>query len=268
MALKARIKANEYSTLSAAIQAEYKVADDGDYVIDVVATDGWDLQNIAGLTSTLQKQKNDLQTARGLLKQYELDGEPLDPKAAAEAITKLKKLGSLDPEQLASEKVKVALGQQQEQFNKALSTKEQEAKSLLQQLEQVLIDQAATAALAGKGGNIKLLLPHVKSNARLVKTDSGFQVQVVGNDGNPRIKVANGQTVDMTLEQLVEEMASSDDYAAAFAAQSRSGGATPPGAGGAGGAGRPRVISSADSAALSNNLEAIAKGQVQVAIGQ
>lgn len=226
MALKARIAKAIYDALNDTLKAEYK-EDGDDFVLDVTPVAGYALENIEGLRTTLSKLKADVTSQKKLLKDFEVDGEMIDPSQVHDLLKKFKDMGNLTPEQLAETKVKSALEQQQTQFNKQISQKDTLIGSLRGHLEKVLIDQSATSVLASKGGNIKLLLPHIKSSLKVVEDDQGFSVKVIGADGNPRVSVNRGTTSDMTLEQLVEELAASEDFSMAFTSQSKPGGGTP-----------------------------------------
>jgi hypothetical protein len=262
MALKARITKAIYDALNDTLKAEYK-EDGDDFVLDVTAVGGYALENIEGLRNTLSKLKAENAASKKILKEFEVDGEVADPAQVHDLLKKFKEMGNLTPEQLAETKVKSALDQQQAQFNKQIKAKDDTVTSMRSHLEKVLIDQAATAVLASKGGNIKLLLPHVKSALKVIEENGEFGVKVIGADGNPRVSVARGQTSDMTLEQLVEELAGSEDFSMAFTSQSKPGGGTPPSKPGSVNGGAVKKVAASDLGNFS--LEDIAAGKVTVA---
>lgn len=226
MALKARITKAIYDSLNDTLKAEYK-EDGDDFVLDVTAVGGYALENIDGLRTTLSKLKADVASSKKALKDFEIDGELIEPARVHDLMKKFKDMGNLSPDELAAAKVKSALDQQQEQFNKQVAKRDGELTSMRSHLEKVLVDQAATAILASKGGNIKLLLPHVKAALKVVEENDSFGVKVIGADGNPRVSVSRGVTSDMTLEQLVDELATSEDFSMAFTSQAKPGGGTP-----------------------------------------
>jgi hypothetical protein len=256
MALKAKLA--KLDGLDETIKAMYR-ADGDHFILDVEPVDGFKLEDVGALTNALGRQKSEITELKDKVAKF---GD-LDPVTAKQAMDKLKELGTLDPAELAKERVKTALAQQQEQFNTQLSAKDAEISGMTKQLEAVLIDQAATAALAAKGGNIKLLLPHVKASARMVKTDKGFAVQVIGDDGHPRITATRNGTADMTLDQLVEEMSANEVFAAGFTSKANPGGGTRVN-GNPSTTGNPKTIGATDQNAVNNSLESIAKGDVIV----
>ena len=73
-----------------------------------------------------------------------------------------------------------------------------------------------------------LLLPHVRRYLKRVEEGDDFKVIVVDDKGNPRVAGANGDL--MTVEQLVAEMKTKDEYAGGF----KGTGASGSGAGGSG----------------------------------
>jgi len=260
MALKAKVL--DISSLPEAIRALYRQEDDF-FVLDVETVDGFALEDVSGLKSAMQKQRTQINMLKDSMKAFEIDGVMMDPAAAQSAMAKVKELGNLSPTELAEQRVKSALEQAGAQFKKQLETKDAEISGLTGHLSSVMIDQAATAALAAKGGNIKLLLPHVKQQVKLVKDDKGYHTQVIDGDGNARIHVASGRTSDMTLEQLIDEMSASTDFAAAFNATAKPGGGSE-GNRRPNGNGSPRVIRASDQAAVNGSIVDIAAGKTQV----
>jgi hypothetical protein len=258
MALKAKLP--NLNGLPEAIQALYRQEGET-FILDVEPADGFALEDVTNLKSALGRQKTEIDSLKTKVASF---GD-IDPDKAKTALKKLEELGTLDPAELAKERIKVAIQQQQEQFNTQLSAKDQELNTLTQHLTTVMVDQAATAALAAKGGNVRLLLPHVKSMARVVKGDDGkFGVQVVDGAGHPRIVASKNGTTNMTLEELVAEMSASQDFAAAFTSQSRSGGGSNPTLNG-GGNGRLKTIDANDQNAINGSIEDIAAGKTELA---
>jgi len=96
-------------------------------------------------------------------------------------------------------------------------------------LSEYLIDKEAITALtankAKNGG--KVLLPHVQSKLRVVKTDDGkYVVRAIGEDGNVRY---NAAAAPMTVEDVVKEVKQSPDYAFAFDSEAGAGTGAAPG---------------------------------------
>ncbi len=258
MALKAIVESPE--ELPEGLEDHYRERD-GKFLLQVEAVGGLALEDVSGLKSTLGKTKRGLEEAqRGLAKFGDLD-----PERVKSDLARLEELSRLDPEteadRIAENKIKARESQLLEQHKKELDSLVQGQETLKGQLQKVLIDAAATKAIAENDGAIELLLPHVRAQARLKQLDGGdYAVEVVGPDGTPRIGDARG--APMTIDQLVEEMRSSKAYARAFDGSGQAGGGTPSSTGG----GAPAVhrVDIGDQAALNNSIEAIAKGEVTV----
>lgn len=100
------------------------------------------------------------------------------------------------------------------------------AKSLMDQLEALLADNAARTELAD-AVDPDLVLPFVKSNLRVVEDEGKFQAFVVDADGNRRYSGVTGQP--MTIKELVGEMRASEKYRPLFKSETRRGSGSVPG---------------------------------------
>lgn len=247
MALPAILTEEEYTKLaphlaSEAVKAlgvEYAKGEDGRYVAVVAGRDGYALENVQGLRSSVEASRAERDAAQAILKRY---GE-LKPEDVAAVLDKARKFDGLDG--------KVADAKRQfEEWREehAKTTAEQTAAKVAavaaerdgyrSQLEQHLIVGQATQILADPQikGNPALLLPIIR--------DTTDAVEEQGEDGRKvlRVRVLNPAKVGrerigksggpMTLEELVGELRLDSRYAAAFEGSGSSGGGTPPGGGG------------------------------------
>lgn len=128
-------------------------------------------------------------------------------------------------------------------------------------METHLIDAAIATELAKHSDTPRLLMPHMKTQVKVMEQDGQFVARVVDAAGNVRIGKGQGAS-PMSIAELVDEMKTSTEYAPAFRGTGSSGGGASRSAGGASGA---RVIPAGDNAALIANLEGVAKGTTQVA---
>lgn len=141
-----------------------------------------------------------------------------------------------------------------------LGARDKRISALQAALEQRLVDAEATRELAEAKGSARVLLPHVKSQVKVVESDDGeFSVQVVDARGNPRI--ADGKGTPMTLKDLVGEMRNDPEFARAFDGTGSSGGGASKSNAGGGGA---RVVARDDNASFIANVEGIASGKAEV----
>jgi hypothetical protein len=210
---------------------------DGKFILQVEPVDGFALEDVAGLKSTLGKEL----TLRKKLEKDVLKFKDIDPDKARDALAKLEELGSLDPakeaDKIANTKFEAAKAQLLERHNGELQTRDGKIGKLTKTVENLLIDQAATAALAEAKGSVDLLLPHVQRHTRVRENDDGsFVVEVVDKAGNARI--GNGRGDPMTIKELVQEMRQSDAFGRAFEGSGQSGSGTRPNSGGGNPGGR------------------------------
>lgn len=109
--------------------------------------------------------------------------------------------------------------------------KDKELAAMRTTLETHLVDKEALTALGAKkaknGGTI--LLPHIKQAAKVIKDESGnYVVRAVDATGNVRF---NSAAQPMSINDIVAEMAASNDYAFAFESTAPGGLGTQPGNG-------------------------------------
>lgn len=217
----------------------YEPMDDGGYRLRVEPANGYELQNVGGLKSALEKERGRAEKLERQMKRY----ADLDPDKAREALAKWEELAQIDPakeaDRIAHEKVQAATKQLHEKAQNEIKAREDRITQLVSVLQETLIDREATAALAEAKGSVDLLLPHVQRYTRVREADNGrFTVEIVDGEGNARIKDSSG--APMTIKDLVAEMRNSDKFGRAFEASGQSGAGRVPPNGAAGGAGRPR----------------------------
>ncbi len=87
-------------------------------------------------------------------------------------------------------------------------------------LERYLVESAAKSAIAEAKGNVKLLLPHVRANCRVVEENGDYLVRVVDSDGEP---MSDGKGGYLDIGGFVQQMKKSDDFASAFEAEEKGG---------------------------------------------
>lgn len=259
MALKALIK--NLDEVDESLHGEYRaLPDDEGFVLDVTEVNGFAMENIGGLRTTLQTQKTAIQSNKDRLSLW---GD-LDPKVVKGQLVQLADFEAADPDAEVSEKVKTALKSHTTQFETELAGKDSSIKELNKAVEEYLVDATASTALAEAKGEAKLLLPHIKTQCKVVRLEDGTRaVQVLDHNGNARIAISDGQTRDFTISDLVEEMRADDTFGLAFEAQGKSGQGGPsdhrrkPASG-------VRVLDDASHASISGNLADIAEGKATV----
>lgn len=221
---------------------------DGRFVLDAEG-----VEDVGGLKSALQKQKDEVRKAREALAKY----GGADPERVAELLAAAEEAERKQLQVKGDwEKRETQL---QEQFKKTLGQKDERIGKLERAIQRHAVQREAIAAITAAEGRATLLLPHVERQLKLVEEGDEFAVVVVDGKGSPRIKDSAGHP--MTVTDLVMEMKASEEFAAAFKGSGASGGGAQ---GGGGAGGRPGVIRRDDVKAIAANADKIVKGEVKV----
>lgn len=218
--MKLKRKVADLDDVPEALHALYTQDGDGYVLTDDLEIEGYQSDDeVRGLVTTLK-------TLRGEIKSLKENFRGIDPEeyqALKEAQEKIdlerqKQAGDWEARERALT----------EKFGKEIAGREQSISTLQSALERQLIDNVAKDALiaarAKKIGGIQLLMPHIKQRVRVAKADSGdFRVEVLGDDGEPKISSQKGSTAPMSILELVEEMRESDEFMGCFEADGTSG---------------------------------------------
>lgn len=178
---------------------------DGRYRLDVQGVEFE--ENVKGLKSALQKEREAAKEAAQRLKQYE-GFDPDEYHALKEAASKRE-----DEEAAKRGEFDKLLQKKEEAYRKQLEQEQQTRTALESQVLGLIRDQEARTALARAGANVDLLLPHVLKMVDVVEEDGQRKAVVLGEKGAPRL---NDEGAHMTISELVAEMAESEVYRAAF----------------------------------------------------
>lgn len=253
------------------IRPEYKPAPGGKgFILDVTPVGTVSLEDVGNLKKALTTERAAAKQASEKLKLF----EGIDPEAARGALEKVSELGNLTLDQKVEQQLKIREQQLEQKHKTSVDKLSGELKEATGQLEKNLVTSVATTALAAKKGSVELLLPHVKSQTRMRKIDGvGYVTEILDSQGNPRISPSSGSTALMTIEELVDEMSASDAYSRAFDASGATGSGATTATNGSSAAnsavknnsrGPVKTVSRKDKLAMSQNLDKIASGEVQV----
>ncbi|ODT09445.1 MAG: hypothetical protein ABS35_42970 [Kaistia sp. SCN 65-12] len=233
MALKALLASLD--GIDDATKALY-VEKDGKFILDVETVEGFALEDVSGLKTALGKERTARENAERLTAAF----KDIDPAKAKEALAKVEEWGNLDPskeaDKIANSKFEAAKTQLLEKHTGELTSRDERIGHLTKTVEGLLIDAAATSALAEAKGSVELLLPHVRAHTRVKEVDGKFQVEVIDKDGNA--KIADSKGTPMDIKGLVAEMRQSEAFGRAFEASGNSGTGKQPGNGGGFGGGK------------------------------
>ncbi len=224
MALQAILNEEAFTGLNDTLKTEYKKRDDGKYILDVSAVDGFALDDIKGLKSALAKERQNVSDLTGKLGKF---GD-LDADKAKEALEKLEKFNKANPDEKVKEQIEAIKAQMEEKRKAEVEGLNKKASTYTKEIERLLIEATAAQVIAEQKGNTTLLMPHIKSKTRVREDNGQFIVDVLDEKGVPRISPSSGNNSAMSIKELVEEMKSSDTYAPAFEGSGASGGGVPP----------------------------------------
>ena len=210
------------------VKGLYRQSEEGKFILDVNPAAGYALENVDGLKSALQKERGrakDLETKFGSL------GD-IDPSEVQSKLQRLADLESLDPakeaDKIAETKIQAKVDQMAQKHQKDLQGVQGQVEKYKGQLQKLLVDDVAKSAILAAGGDertVTYMLPHIKSQLAIEESENGFMTSVIDEYGNPRIGDSKGSA--MSVQQLVEEMKSTDLWAGAFPGRKKSSGGTP-----------------------------------------
>lgn len=291
--LKAVLSKEKFDSLDDVTKALYKEKD-GNYILDVQKTDGYNLENVDGLKNTVEKLRASekvlqsevkvaeeaLKTAQASHKETMAKYDGIDAEAARSALSKIDDIKNWDGEtkvreavavaiQEIEQKAKIKLDEVVKQHSTTVDGLQVELKESQNQLQEAIVTSKIIEAISAEGGNVNVLMPHVKNQVKMVKDGHGkWKPEVQKADGTPRIGDSAGN--DMTVIQLVQEMKTQDTFAGCFP------GANQSGTGKKNSSdtnthqentGNATIIKSSDDKGMSQNLEKISTGEVKVDMG-
>lgn len=211
------LQADKPEELPEALRASAKNVG-GKLTVDALP-EGWAIEDVGGLRKTVSEERAARKALEKAVKAFEgID----DPAAARDALEKVASGAVKSSKEL--DEAKKALEAKFANDRKAI----EEATAKLQtQLQEVLVDRDATAAIAAAGGNLKLLLPIVKSAAKVERDASGkLVVQLQDESGKPLVTKKSGSADPMGFGEFVEGLKATADYRGAFAATGAGGAGT------------------------------------------
>ncbi|WOC14984.1 hypothetical protein [Pseudochrobactrum sp. MP213Fo] len=206
--------------LSPEIAALYKPTTDGKFVLQIEAVDGMELSNTKELKDSLTAER----TERAKLTADAAAFKDLDPRVARDAIAKLAEIEKLDPNKDADKIVQARIDSVKAALTEAhtaeTAKRDQQINDLTGQLTTLVVDNAATSALAENKGSVALLLPHVRNSVKTKFIEGKIVAEVVGTDGNP---ILNGKGEPISIADHVKAMRDDKSFAGAFEGSGHSG---------------------------------------------
>lgn len=185
---------------------------------DAIVGLGGALKNERTTTKTLKGQKDVAAAVQEALSEFGITDLETAKAKMKELTDTVAANSKVDPAKIKAE-IEKTFQAERDGFGKKLG-------KMQGTLERYLVDSEATGALAEAKGNVKLLLPIIKTQAKVVEDGEDYVVRVVDADGNYR---GNGMGGFMSVADLVKELKGSKDYSVAFESTTPSGGGKPGG---------------------------------------
>jgi hypothetical protein len=215
--------------LSDAEKALYKPVAEGDhagkFILDVEPVAGLSLENVDGLKNALTTTKSELSEAKEALKSF--DGLKLKPSVIKDKLTKLERLEKIDPEteagRLAEEKINARLEEVNRGHSREVEKRDRRERTLMSQVEKLLIDNQAAAAIAKHKGTPELLIPVLRPRLKVEEEDGQFSVKVLDEKGGQEFAIRDSKAVPATIEDLVAKFKADPIYGRAFEGSGQSG---------------------------------------------
>lgn len=147
-----------------------------------------------------------------------------DPATIAEAVKS--KMSELESQLANGDKAKLNLDKVKQDLAQAhakdLEKVNKRSEALQTQLYGLLVENAATSAIAEMKGIPELLMPFVKTQVNVVEEDGEFRVFVVDAQGDRRYSGVTGQP--MSIKELVSEMKANEKFGRLFESEQQNGG--------------------------------------------
>ena len=212
------------------------------------------VEAITGFNKSNKTLRNELKTVKG----KQVDLSPLsvygdDPKTIAEAVEAAITEAGAGKNSDVKKAVEAAKQAMAEGHAQELQKHAQRNEGLQGQLYKLLVENAATSAIAEAKGIPKLLMPFVQNQVNVVEEDGEFKVQVVDDKKEVRYGMTGSP---MTIKELITEMKSQEEYGRLFESETPGGGGMNPG-----GARRPAPAPGQKLSANEKIAVGLSKGQ-------
>lgn len=220
----------DMKTVPEQFQPLYKETEDGKFTLSSEPAVVGAVEAMIGLSTALTASRLEAKDYKG--KQVDLSSLSdwgTEPEAIKTAIAT--KLDELTAEIAKGKGATLDLDSLKEALAKThaqeIGAKDVVIEGMRGQIHKELVTNRAQAAIAKAGGNLLLLEPHLNKSIKTVANDKGeFEAQVVDKDGTRRF---SGVTAEhMTIEELVAEMKTKEEFGPCFVSDAPSGGGAKP----------------------------------------
>tara|TARA_R110002096_G_C14661938_1_gene728460 strand:- start:53606 stop:54391 length:786 start_codon:yes stop_codon:yes gene_type:complete len=237
MAQKIIITNEERAGMHEVLAAEYVPLNgqEGMFVFDGIATNGWAVEDVAGLRSTVETTRNERERLKSQLKSF--DG--VDAAEHARLLAKKSEIDNWDPTNDDAFKTRLEEQNATWQGKYDADMTAEKAKSELsgaKYAQHRLKSEGISAISKHAPKGVKVLLPHVLGQLGVYPSEDGQtdEVWVRGADGRPRITQKAGEQGNMSADELVLSMKDDEDFMSNYPGTGATGGGATGGGNGPG----------------------------------
>lgn len=218
--------------LPPAVAALYRAGDgdqDGMYVLDVDAVDGWGLANVANATAGLAEARKKLRLAEKAAREKTTELEKLQARAAELEDALADNPDAKDRKALEA-KLEANLRKQFEAKERELASERDSLKGTLtakqERLQKLLIDQAIAAAASGKYDfNRKILEGTLRGRLRVEADEEGNESLVVLDSNGEPMFGQGGRAA--SVEDMIADLAKDPDFGSVISLRNQQQGIKP-----------------------------------------
>lgn len=214
--------------LPPAVAALYRAGDgdqDGMYVLDVDAVDGWGLANVANATAGLAEARKKLRLAEKAAREKTTELEKLQARASELEDALADNPDAKDRKALEA-KLEANLRKQFEAKERELASERDSLKGTLtakqERLQKLLIDQAIAAAASGKYDfNRKILEGTLRGRLRVEADEEGNESLVVLDSNGEPMFGQGGRAA--SVEDMIADLAKDPDFGSVISLRQQGG---------------------------------------------
>lgn len=188
--------------------------------LDVKRDGGWALEDIGGLTRTVDVTRQERDQERAAHADLKRSLEGLDIKAARDAIARVEKIEKGGVDERTRAQIDAAVSEVSKKSGEKITSLETQLGKRQSTIEKLLVDSQLSQLCADSEFDVpaKVAIPLLKPFVKVHYNESTdeFSPVVVDKNGTPRSTVENGATRPMSLRELMTELKNDPDYSVIF----------------------------------------------------
>ena len=195
---------------------------EGKFILDTESVDGWDVDHTTGLKNSLSASRQEVKEWKKKAQAY---GEDITPEKVQEMLAELEKLReSGDNDESTQARIDSVKAQLEEKHSKELKKFQDLVNTRDLEIENLLIHSEIAEAVGKHGGSPALLTPYLRQHCKVDRTGDKPVGIVLQEDGkSPKLSNKQGNNGNMTIDEFVESLKTSDEFAPAFSGSEATG---------------------------------------------